>query len=129
MLRPVKNQRAAGGGCCGYSTLPWAELPPSDNGKRSSLCGCFVLLQEDFLPLVHFEGISSPFPSTLGHLDGVSFGSFPPPLAGEEEAGWKGRNKQLSFRFPSMQLLSRLSSALRKAVLSLSLSQFSPVQG
>lgn len=53
-----------------------------------------------FSSLFHFEGVSYPFLSIFGHLDEVFSGSFPPPLAGEEEAGWKGRNKQLSFRFP-----------------------------
>lgn len=88
MLKPVKNQRAAGDGCCaavqtpaGYSTLPWTELPPSDKWQKEQLCGCFVLLQEDFLPLFYYEGVSSPFPSILGHLDEVSSGNFPSPLA------------------------------------------------
>lgn len=53
-----------------------------------------------FSPLFHFEGLSSPFPSILGHIDEVSSGNFLPPLGGEEEAGWKGRSEQLSFRFP-----------------------------
>lgn len=35
----------------------------------------------------------------LVHLYEVCSGNFPPLLAREEEAGWKGRNKQLSFRF------------------------------